>query len=299
MKDYFRNPLNLSSAERKGIIFLIILILALTGINTYVKKSHPSPRAGKKEQWDTLWVFFQQQLTRSSDSAVSHHEFPVKEVTYSPELFHFDPNTVSHTDLKRLGFNKRLIRTLVSYRQHGGRFRYKEDLKKIYGLSDVFYRQLAPYVVIERSSGSSQPAAMQKDMLSTAVPKDINLADSAALERLPGIGPVLSQRIVRYRSLLGGFYTTNQLIEVYGLPDSLIAVINRYFFADTATLRKINLNTATAYELQLHPYIDKYTAQGIISYRRKVKAITCIEELYVNGILSDEQFNKVKKYLSI
>jgi len=48
---------------------------------------------------------------------------------------------------------------------------------------------------------------------------DINTSDSSALVTLPGIGPVLSMRIIRYRNLLGGFWSVNQLKEIYGLPE--------------------------------------------------------------------------------
>src|SRR5665647_1059817 len=46
---------------------------------------------------------------------------------------------------------------------------------------------------------------------------DLNSADSLHLLEIPGIGPVFASRIIRYRTLLGGYYAVDQLREVYGM----------------------------------------------------------------------------------
>src|SRR5690606_106619 len=51
---------------------------------------------------------------------------------------------------------------------------------------------------------------------------DINTCDTATLKQVYGIGPVLAERITKYRSLLGGFVTKEQLNEVYGLKDEAL-----------------------------------------------------------------------------
>ena len=40
---------------------------------------------------------------------------------------------------------------------------------------------------------------------------ELNSCDSLSLVALPGIGPVLSVRIIKYRNLLGGFAAVEQL----------------------------------------------------------------------------------------
>lgn len=46
---------------------------------------------------------------------------------------------------------------------------------------------------------------------------DLNKADTIELQRLPGVGPAFARRIFRYRERLGGYYTKEQLQEVYGM----------------------------------------------------------------------------------
>ena len=48
-------------------------------------------------------------------------------------------------------------------------------------------------------------------------PIDINAADSALLQTLPGIGPTLAQRIIDYRNANGPFGSVYDLTEVSGI----------------------------------------------------------------------------------
>jgi competence protein ComEA len=52
---------------------------------------------------------------------------------------------------------------------------------------------------------------------------DLNRADAAALDALPGIGPVLAERIVSWRSAHGRFTTVDELAEVAGIGPALMA----------------------------------------------------------------------------
>ena len=59
-------------------------------------------------------------------------------------------------------------------------------------------------------------------------PININTATSAQLENLPGIGPVIAQRIVDYRNAHGPFASTGQLINVSGIGEKRLAAIWDY-----------------------------------------------------------------------
>ena len=74
-------------------------------------------------------------------------------------------------------------------------------------------------------------------------PIDINLADTTAFIALPGIGSKLADRIVRFREKLGGFYSTEQIGEVYGLADSVFQKIRSLLLMKPFQVKKININT--------------------------------------------------------
>jgi competence protein ComEA len=52
---------------------------------------------------------------------------------------------------------------------------------------------------------------------------DLNTATVAQLQELPGIGPVLAQRIVDHRDSVGPFASPEALIEVNGIGAVLLA----------------------------------------------------------------------------
>jgi competence protein ComEA len=54
---------------------------------------------------------------------------------------------------------------------------------------------------------------------------DLNLADATALDGLPGIGPVLAQKIVDWRTEHGRFASIDQLREVGGIGESKFAAL--------------------------------------------------------------------------
>ena len=161
------------------------------------------------------------------------------------ESFRFDPNTVSVDDLMRLGFSQKQAESIDNYRKKGGRFRRKSDFAKSYVVEDSVYRRLEKYIDIPKI--------------------DINRADSAAFETLPGIGKFFAAKMVSYRRELGGYSYPEQLMDIWhfdqekydGLKD-LIKV---------GPSEPYPLWTLPENELAKHPYIDKRAAHGIIIFR--------------------------------
>jgi DNA uptake protein ComE-like DNA-binding protein len=126
---------------------------------------------------------------------------------------------------------------------------------------------------------------------------NINSCDSASLVALPGIGPVLSARIIKYRNLLGGYVSADQLKEVYGLPEETFIMISSKVFADSLSVRKIRINEADYKELIRHPYFKKNEVSAILKYRELKGKITDIGVMIENKLISPETGRKIKGYL--
>lgn len=126
---------------------------------------------------------------------------------------------------------------------------------------------------------------------------DLNTSDSATLVSLPGIGPVLSARIIKYRRLLGGFARTDQLKEVYGLPEETYDMIKGRIFADSTVITRININSSGYKELSRLPYFEKYEVSAILKYRELKGKISSITDLTENKLITTEQARKVGPYL--
>ena len=73
---------------------------------------------------------------------------------------------------------------------------------------------------------------------------ELNSADSIDLVQLYNIGPTIARRILKYRSLLGGFFCKEQLLEVYGIDSSRFSDIAPYLTVNRSAIVPININTA-------------------------------------------------------
>ena len=185
------------------------------------------------------------------------------------ESFRFDPNTVSVEDLQRLGFSPKQAASIDNYRSKGGRFRRKEDFAKSYVVADSVYRRLEAYIDIPLL--------------------DINRADSAAFDALPGIGGYFAAKMVAYRRQLGGYSCKEQLMEIYHFDRERFDGLKELICVGEAPA--FRLWTLPADSLRLHPHIRSWqTARAIVLYRENnAKESLTLAGLREAGILSEEQ----------
>jgi competence protein ComEA len=294
MKDKFRDLFTFSSGERKGVIALVFVLIVICSFNMIFILHHPAPVQNKYPDWmKDSGAFVEAANSVSSDNNTVTEPFPANGAS-SEQKAMIDPNTASLEDLILAGFSLHISRTIIHYREQGGRFRTAEDLKRIYGLTPEMFQSVAKYIrITEDMPLKTKPLA---ELPSTI---NINTADSVMFEKLPGIGPVLARRIIRYRSVLGGYWSPSQIREVYGVTDSLFLRIGKRLEADTAHLKRINLNTSQEKDLVRHPYIGKYAAAGIVQYRSHVGKILNLNELLINGLIPKDRFDKLKYYVSL
>jgi competence protein ComEA len=216
----------------------------------------------------------------------------------------FDPNAATEEELISIGFPPRTAKTMIKYRSKGGKFRKKEDLQKLYTLSEEDYQKIAPYARFEEAQTQIPKQANTYSSTKTnysppsAKTVELNAADAEALMALRGIGPAFSKRIINFRNALGGFVAVEQLKEVYGFPDSTYQQLKGKVTADAGKLQKININIAAEEVLAKHPYIGRKLASYIIKERNKTGTFNQIEQLKLVPLINDEKYRKIAPYLS-
>jgi len=130
----------------------------------------------------------------------------------------------------------------------------------------------------------------------TKISIELNKADSASLDQLPGIGPVFAKRIIKYRTILGGYYSVNQIAEVYGMKPDIVDKIQKFLTVDTSEIKKIDLNIAEFKEINAHPYISYEQTKVICKFRARNKLLSLKQLLDLNIFNSDELL-KLRPYL--
>jgi competence protein ComEA len=169
--------------------------------------------------------------------------------------------------------------------------------KDMYGISAAEVKYKGKYIPYIKSETDTTPKKKHAAANKKIPLVDLNSCDTSELISLPGIGSVLSKRIIKYRNLLGGYASVNQLHEVYGLPPETFEIIKGRVFADTSLLVRIKINSAGYKELSRQPYFDKYEVQAILKYRELKGRIGGINELVENKLIPTEKLTKIKPYL--
>jgi competence protein ComEA len=306
-KEFLRDYFSFTRKERIGLLIVILVIISIWIFPNVSKPANP-----KTIPPDTSWITAAKKLVITvEDSATDHvpdlaFDSPLKaHFSESREqLFDFDPNVLAFEGWKKLGIPEKTIATIQNYLHKGGHFYKAEDLKKIYGIHAHDYTRLEPYIKIAtRLAESSYDKSEFKNETFPKRPKynivDINTADTSAFISLPGIGNKLALRIVNFREKLGGFYSTDQIGETYGLPDSSFQKIKPFLKLETILIKKINVNSATKDEMKLHPYIKWNLANAIVEYRNQHGNFSSLEDLKKVSLITTEVFEKVKFYLAL
>lgn len=168
-------------------------------------------------------------------------------------------------------------------------------------------------------------------------PLELNAASAAELEQLPHIGAVLAERITAYRDQIGGFSNREQLLEVEGIGEATLYEIYDLLYLENETFPEpepepaespapaaepqpaetappateppaaaapavtfpLDLNRATAAELEQIPEMQPELAEKIVAFRQQIQAFSSVYELlYVDG-MTEAYFVQLREYVQI
>lgn len=220
----------------------------------------------------------------------------------------FDPNEADSLTLMALGLKPHVVRNILRYRDAGGIFRTPKALSRIYGMTDEEFTRLRPYIHIGlkyRPVPKRQQTEKKRDYKqftdTVAIARypakypagtviDLNQADTCQLKRVPGIGSVLSRRIIAYRERLGGFVSLSQLQEIYNLPEG----IGQWFTLSDTLPRKINLN---ADSIPRHPYLTYRQIRIITRHRQQRGKLKSLQQLSTYPEFSPADLARLKPYV--
>jgi competence protein ComEA len=307
LQSNFYSYFSFTKKERLGIISLCLFI-AFTAFlpQLYFKVSKKILNPKGKEIALTFLP------NDSSQASFAKYNFEDDENHYSKkiyekenleaQLFTFDPNTIDLNTWQKLGVRLKTAASIRKYIDKGGSFKTAEDINKIWGLSDAIKARLIPYVSItqiEKNYTNSYTNYVKPIFVKKVIqPIEINSADSATFESLPGIGGGFARRIINFRTKLGGFYKVAQVAETFGLPDSTYQKIFPYLNV-LPNIKKLHLNRASTEELKSHPYIRWQIANVIANYKKQHGDFKTVSDLKLIMSIDAETYEKISPYLTV
>lgn len=302
IKDYF------TFSRKEGTIAIVILIVTAAFISLpyyYSTQKAKQPLDSSIAKLATEKIVEKDSADKEdnnyqSDYKAYNNNYQTTQ-NYSLTPFAFDPNTIDENGWHKLGLPNKVIKTIINYRSKGGSFRNAEDIRKIWGLKKEDADVLIPYItiagkqIVNQSNNNFQNKLYDKNIPTTT---EVNTATAEDFRRLPGVGNI-AYRIVKYREKLGGFINIGQIKETIGLTDSIYQAMLPYLKFNAIEIQKININTASDFDLSKHPYISSDIAKAIAIYRKQHGNYTKIEDVRKIVFINQTMFQKFAPYISV
>lgn len=233
-------------------------------------------------------------------------------------LFHFDPNNADAATFERLGLSPRLARTILKYREKGGKFRSAEDFQKIWGLEKSDYERLAPFIDIPETQArfADKKAEKQAELFNF----DPNSASEEELLRL-GIPEKAVQTMLKYREKGGRFRAAEDLKKLYSLraedaerlaPFVQIAAANppapamyqggsgnSRTYSKSSFTGTLDINRASVEQWQQLPGIGERRALAIVNYRELLGGFLSVAQVGETRALPDSVFRQIEPLLAL
>ena len=284
---FLKSHFALSRSQQNGIFILVVLIIIFQVI-LFMDFSDSEDHHGIQQSEIQA---FQKQL--DSVNRISEKK---KDTVYP-----FNPNYITDFKGYQLGMSVDEIDRLLAYRSQNKWVNSIKDFQEVTGVSDSLLAKISPsFRFPEWTKRQNSIKTVTASKPSENIILDLNSASAEDLKMINGVGEVLSERIVKYRSSIGGFINAIQLNDVYGLSPEVIERINLKFqILSKPDIAIRNINSITVSELAEIPYINEGMAREIISYRKLNEGISSFEELAKINRFPSDKIDRIKLYLAI
>ena len=287
MKSYFM----FNKQERSGILFLVLLITGLLSVYYFVDFSKENILDISSPEISAI----QKQIDSLRTLEIERRK---------PKSFPFNPNYITDFKGYTLGMNTEEIDRLKRYRDEGKWINSKSDFKRVTNVSDSLLKKISPYFKFPEWITNPEPS--KKSNFKNYSEKtfeqktDLNKATVIQLQKVNGIGDVLSKRIITYRKKLGGYTSDIQLYNVYGMdPQTVNRTLNEFTVKTPKKINTMNLNTVSASDLATIPGISFELAKMIWEYIVLRGGINSFSELENIEKLSIRKLEGIQLYLHI
>lgn len=288
-----QEPLYISKRNRRGVFTLFFVSLALVF----------TPRIlmyFSEEEKVEITIEEIQELDEKREYSQSRkfaNFYPSKKDKYNIPEKAFDPNTYSKEQWIKLGLSEKQANVVLKFTRRG--INSNEDLKKIFVIPQELYEKIKDSTYYPKKDFTNElQQELQRDRVTINL-INLNKGELEEFTKINGIGPFYAKQIIRYRDQLGGFYSKEQLLEVWKMNVETYDKIKDYVFITKGELRQISLNNTNVNELNNHPYLNWNQANSIIKLREQRGGFKSISDIKESVLIDEETFEKLTPYLTL
>ncbi|WP_366871231.1 helix-hairpin-helix domain-containing protein [Flavobacterium sp.] len=234
----FRQFFTFTTQQRFAI--LLLLFVVVTGQCLYFFLDFTPTEINSKEKLQ--WLAMQHEV----DSLKKESKNNV------PKIYPFNPNFITDFKGYKLGMSIAEIDRLLNYRKKNLYVNSATEFQDVTQISDELLAKISPYfkfpdwVKNKKAFHKNDYFAASADKKKSIVVKDINQATQQDLMDIYGIGPALSERILKEKEKFGGFVSMQQMEFIWGLSPEVIDQLGAHFkILSIPEIRKIAINSAS------------------------------------------------------
>ena len=287
---HFKSHFEFNKPQRSGILFVCALIVGLLCVLQFYS---PQP--------SLLLDICSPQIVKQQAYVDSLRKEALEKK--KPKRYPFNPNFISDYKAYTLGLTPLEFDRLSRFRGSNKWIHSIADFKEVTKVSDSLLAIIGPLFKFPDWVVKSKAASAQKSLsvgLSYTDKIDLNTATQIQLQKVRGIGPALSARIISYRDKLGGFSVDKQLQNVWGLSQQLVANVLAGFTVKTPNpIKQIAINTASVSDIATIPGISFDFAKEIWEFRILRQKIESLSELKKIEGMTASKYALIELYLHI
>ena len=271
-----------NKSQRTGIFLLLFLVVGFQLMVFFTDFSKVEIQNPEKQKW----LSFQTEI-----DSLKQEKF-----NYVPKIYPFNPNFITDFKGYKLGMSTEEIDRLLAFRKTNKYVNSAGEFQMVTKVSDSLLNVIAPYFKfpdwVTNKKSNKYVSFDKKDFYKKEkiIQIDINQATTEDLVKVYGIGPALSERILKEKAKFGSFVSMEQLKDVWGLSPEVIENLNKFFkLTVIPNVKKIKINDASIKELMQFPYFRYALAKEIVTFRSMNGEIKNSEDLIkINGFPVDK-----------
>ncbi|KZE80720.1 competence protein ComEA [Myroides marinus] len=251
-------------SQKRGLFFLILIVISVQLLVYYYSRHSDS---SIRDRYPSLFTDEYYARVRMIDS--------IRAITQSTRdtIYPFNPNFITDYRGFILGMSTAEIDRLLTFRKDNKYVNSAKEFQRITLVSDEWIAQYSPYFKFPDWVTNPKPKQEYIDYnkpkeVVPIVPICINSATLDDLQKVRGIWPYYSERIIKEREKYGGFVSIQQLKFIYGISEEVVNELYRYFKVINAPLIvQLNVNEASINQLKEIPYMNYYIAREVVKHR--------------------------------
>lgn len=236
------------------------------------------------------------QLQRNKRPRFQRNHFEKKSKFKAPPA-KFDPNNYSLEQWMHLGLSEKQAAIVIKFTKYP--LRSNDDLKRIFVINDDLFQLIKDSTVYTTKPINNWSKPTEQTDKNAFVLVELNTATVEDLQQIKGIGAFFAKQIIKKRDELGGFYSVQQLLEVWKVDEEKLAQWLPSLTVNPSKIELIHVNTANASDLQVHPYISWNLANSIVKLRLQNGPFKKVEDIKQSVLMTNELFEQLKRYLTL